>query len=401
MSAINEKEYAILESLILSKNTSNILNAIENALKELEKKSFTALILNLKKALLEKNDREAMLTLKKIEASSPDELLTICCRIIFYCYTYNQKNIQKYLNDAKNLAGKLAEPTNSVESSFRNYAKTLCQWVASANQNVQALEISPFWKKFTEAIFDYSQEYKEEQARLLKEKKRLLAEQKKAEEQQRLAEEKQKAAEQKRLAEEQAKKIAQEQKRKKIIKIILLIWLLPLIFLEGIAFVASLWAETLPIADAWGLWFYITIAILSIIVSAISLQKKEIGPMVLSHLIFWGTFIVSLGLSIGLGYLVDSYCMETFLWGGAILTGVAILCIIGGIIGIKSGLNSLNDGEFIGSFFLLLGIFFIAEILTYYFGGETIYWIIWISFWAISSLVLASILLFAYINDEL
>ena len=66
MSAINEKEYAILKSLILSKNTSNILNAIENALKELEKSSFTALILNLKKALLEKNDREAMLTLKKI-----------------------------------------------------------------------------------------------------------------------------------------------------------------------------------------------------------------------------------------------------------------------------------------------------------------------------------------------
>lgn len=394
MSAINEKEYAILESLILSKNTSNILNTIENALKELEKSSFTALILNLKKTLLEKNDREAMLTLKKIEASSPDELLTICCRIIFYCYTYNQKNIQKYINDAKNLAGKLAEPTNSVESSFRNYVQTLCQWVASANQNVQALEISPFWKNFTEAIFDYSQEYKEEQARLLKEKKRLLAEQKKAEEQQRIAEEK-------RLAEEQAKKIAQEQKRKKIIKIILLIWLLPLIILEGLAFVASLWAETSPIADAWGLWFYITVAILSIIVSAISLQKKEILFMAFSHLYFWGPFILLMIASTALGNFIESYCMVSFLWGGAILTGVAILCIIGGIIGIKSGLNSIDGGECIGSIFLLLGIFFIVELVANHFWDNTIYWTIWICFWAISSLVLGSILLYAYINDDL
>lgn len=375
MSAINEKEYAILESLILSKNTSNILNAIENALKELEKSSFTALILNLKKALLEKNDREAMLTLKKIEASSPDELLTICCRIIFYCYTYNQKNIQKYLNDAKKLAGKLAEPTNSVESSFRNYAQTLCQWVASANQNVQTLEISPFWKNFTEAIFDYSQEYKEEQARLLKEKKRLLAEQKKAEEQQRLAEE----------------------KRKKIIKIILLIWLLPLIFLEGIAFVASLWAETSPIADAWGLWFYITIAILSIIVSAISLQKKEIGPMILSHLIFWGTFFVSLGLSIGLGYFVDSYCMETFLWGGAVLVGIAILCIIIGIWIYREALGDTIE-TIVAISFISLGVFFIAELITNYFFDNSLYWIIWISFFAILSIIIAFITLNAHLD---
>lgn len=181
----------------------------EKAINECPVESLAQQLVLMEIHLLNKDEKEAYNVFKNIKAKWSDFLVVTCYEIIFYCYVYNTKKVKQYLDKAKNLLQTLSSPATSFEESCVLYAQALCEWVVSANQSFGSLNVAPYWKKFTERVFSYSQEYLDEQRKLAE--LREIEERRKKE-----AQEKAAAEERKRLAEENARKEAEEQERLRI-----------------------------------------------------------------------------------------------------------------------------------------------------------------------------------------
>lgn len=195
-------------SVLIRSNIDNLESA-KSIIKDCFVESFLMQLVLLEVHLLEKDETSAYAVFKKIKEGWPDDFITSCYEIVFYCYIFNAKNIKQYLDKAIALLQKIDAPKTFFEEGCLQYVRVLSEWVVSANQNIGTLNIAPYWKKFTEKVFDYSQEYLDEQ--------RKAAELREAEERRR-KEAQAKAAEEerRRLAEENARKLAEEQERIRI-----------------------------------------------------------------------------------------------------------------------------------------------------------------------------------------
>lgn len=411
---ISENEKSVLENLFRLNDAGNILNEVENSYKKLDPNSFAAHILSFIKILLKKNDKEAFLELKEIEKNWGDEQLTICCQIIFDCFKYNHKNLSISLDEAKKLVESLEKFESAPDTSFKKYAKALCLWVETANQDIRAFYVDPFWINFTETVFEYSPEYQEEQARKAAQKK---AENAKIAEQKRIAEEKKKA-EAARLAEEKKRiefeKYKKEEKKKCVIKFIIFAFIIPLIVLESVTFGLDCFVQNYIMKSFWGIWPYVVIFLLGCIVGVLGVKRMVkygmenfkdryfhfhirfyIYELLIPH-IFLVTFLFFEAIIMGLGY----YFVNVF-WVELALIAISVFCIIIGIYMKKEGdwleLGFVDDIDPL--WLVFLGAFFIFEIALFIFVGEHWYWIVWFVALSIISVFISYRFYIKYIED--
>lgn len=195
-------QHPMVESVLIRSNIDNLETA-KSIIKDCFNESLPMQLVMMEVHLLEKDDTSAYAVFKKIKEEWPNNFLTSCYEIIFYCYIFNTKNIKQYLDKASALLQKIDAPKTFFEENCLQYIRVLCEWVVWANRSIGTLNIAPYWKKFTERVFDYSQEYLDEQ--------RKAAELREAEERRRKeAQEKAAEEEQKKIAAEIARKLDEE-----------------------------------------------------------------------------------------------------------------------------------------------------------------------------------------------
>lgn len=410
---MTKNEEAVLEKLLQSSSSSNILKEVENSYKKMESDSFAAHILSFIKCLLEKNDRDAFQERKKIEENWSDEYLTCCCKIIFNCKKYSDASSGKILGDARNLVNTLESPKNVLESSFQKYAKALSQWIEFCNRDVRDFYIDPFWVNFTESVFKYSEEYQEERAKIAakkkaEEEKRKAEEAKAAEEKKRVEAARRKAQQEKELAEQKAREIEEDRLRKinflkengitigslkdgrdgkeyKTVTIGEQTWMAePLCYSEKVGICSD--GEGVSYRKLYNYFTYNWYA---------AKHKKSykdtnnLGKAFAGCIAFVVILAILVAISIGLGALAHSCCFDSIA-GHVLYWG---LVIIPTIVVIKM------EEETLSIVIIPMALILAVAAILNYINGEQWFWYAWLIGFGTYSIILASVIIYHSCDD--